>query len=107
MFTRSLSFVAALSLLPAVALADPIPQQTLNQHRDACVAKCESSEATASCLQVCDCITQNISENWTLEDFQMRHDRVSANSQDPQVNQEYREMGQRCMSHKKSWGDES
>lgn len=71
--------LASLALaLPGLALAqEPIPQSMLAEHTRSCVAECTQARDEAVCRQVCDCVTREIGDNWTRQEFEDRAARLS------------------------------
>lgn len=58
---------------PAFAVAqDPIPQDLLAEHNRSCVSECMENRERAYCVQACDCVTAEMRDHWTVEDYERR-----------------------------------
>lgn len=87
---------AAVLFLPAAASAQDISARTLQEHNIACVQKCNENKPPRFCQQVCECVTTDMSENWTAQDYRARSEALQKSVGDPTVETEFSEMAKAC-----------
>lgn len=90
-------FAAALSLpLSAQAAGDTISGRTLQEHNVSCVEKCTQDKPQRYCQKVCECVTNEMSTNWSAKDYNDRATMLQSAPKDPTVNGEISEMAKAC-----------
>jgi len=68
-------FTAALILMPANAMAEAIPQETVTDYVNSCATSCsQNGNEAAQCAELCGCVGTKMSAAWSKEDY----DRYSA-----------------------------
>lgn len=89
--------LATLTLaVPALAAAqDRIPEDVLAEQNRSCVAECAETRDQAFCVATCDCVSREIGENWTLEEYEDRAARLGA--EDTAVRDELNQIAAYCM----------
>ena len=89
-------FAAALFLIPATAVAGDISARTLQEHNVACVQKCTENKPQNYCRKVCECVTNDMSANWTEKDYSDRSEALEKSPGDPTVTAEFSELAKAC-----------
>ena len=82
--------------LSAQAAGDTISGRTLQEHNVACVSKCSENKPARFCQKVCECVTEEISANWTATDYNDRSTTLDKSPGDEAVSGEMSEMARSC-----------
>jgi hypothetical protein len=90
--------VIAFVALPALALAEAIPQSVVSEYVNSCVSSCTASGSTNSCSELCDCVGSKMSEQWTMEDYQRYSQAYAADPNDQEVHGRVNGLVQACAS---------
>lgn len=98
MKTFSPMLFAAALLLPfgAQAAGDTISGRTLQEHNVACVSKCTENKPQRYCQQVCECVTNDIGENWSAKDYNDRSTMLEQTPDGAAVSGEFSKMAKTC-----------
>lgn len=82
---------------PALAMAqDPIPEGVLAEQNRSCVSECMEDRERAYCVRACDCVTAEMRDHWTVQDYERRAVGLSGD-QAPTVRDELTQMAAYCM----------
>lgn len=93
----ALAIATPILSLPALPAAqDRIPDATLRQHNESCIAKCTKTRSYAACASTCGCMTNEMSRHWSARDYDARMRRLSQNANDAAVNGEMGRMAGYC-----------
>ena len=96
-FLNSLIAAAALAL-PASAMAEAIPQSVISEYVGSCVSSCTESGTTNRCDQLCGCVGQKMSQQWTKEQYDHYSQLYATNNNDPEVQNKVNGLVQQCAS---------
>ena len=94
---KSLIAAAAIAL-PATAMAESIPQTVITEYVGSCVSSCTDSGTTNSCDQLCGCVGEKMSEQWTKEQYEHYSQIYASNNNDPEVQNKVNGLVQQCAS---------
>lgn len=89
---------AAVLLLPfgAQAAGDTISGRTLQEHNVACVSKCSENKPQRYCQKVCECVTNDMSANWSAKDYNDRATMLEQSPDDITVSDEFSKLAKTC-----------
>ena len=89
-----------LILVPVLAHAQadrqPIPDAVLQQDYERCVASCEQNSANPQCANLCACAGEQMSQNWSLEEYRAQMAKLEADPQNEAVNAEVGKIIREC-----------
>ena len=93
------SLIAAIVIVvPATAMAEAIPQSVITDYVGSCVSSCTESGTTNSCDQLCGCVGEKMSQQWTKEQYDHYSQVYASNNNDPEVQDKVNGLVQQCAS---------
>ncbi len=98
---RALIIAIAIAMPLAAAQAaekgEPIPDETLAQHNQACVQQCvDDGKTWSTCNRTCGCITDEIARHWGKSDY-MSHEKMMGDAKKaPEVRDKMARVANYC-----------
>lgn len=90
--------VAATIAMPATVRAEAIPQNIVSEYVNACVSSCASNDPGRDCSELCGCVGDRMSEQWSKEDYDRYSTVYAANPDDAEVRGKVNGLVQQCAS---------